>query len=318
MTPEISVVTPTYNKADRLPGLVDALAAQTLSRDRFEVIIVDDCSTDDTSEVLDKLEAEGRLDFGRIRTPSNSGGPSRPRNIGWRTSVAPVVAFLDDDCLPEPGWLEGALAALAASPRIGVLQGRTTPPEGVDLKSLDRWHVYRLVTELSPWFEGTNVFFRREALQAVAGFDESICWWGEDTDLGWRVVEAGWDRAFAADAVVVHEVIDRGWRWAAKFGWLDSRVIEVAAKHPQVRREGFWRPWAIHRQGAEFAAAIVGLSLATRWKPAALLALPYMFYRRPPIRRPGTIRIGLQTLAVDSVRLAGHLRGSVSARIFVL
>ncbi|HMC39489.1 MAG TPA: glycosyltransferase [Acidimicrobiales bacterium] len=322
VAPEICVVVPTHDKADRLPALIDALAAQSLAGDRFEVVVVDDCSTDGTAAVLADLIGPATPNMRSIRTAVNSGGPSIPRNTGWRSSKADVVVFLDDDCLPEPSWLEAALEAMQANPSWGVCQGCTVLPPGIDPDALGRWDVERQVLGMSPWFEGTNIFYRRRALEEVDGFDETIPWWGEDTDLGWRVVEAGWGRGFAPKAVAVHEVADRGWRWAAKFGWLDQRVIQVAARHPQLRQEGFWRPWALHRPGAEFAAALAGLALATRWKPAAAAALPYLVCRRPPFRRDGvnrqTIALGFQTVAVDMVRLAGHLRGSVSARMFVV
>jgi hypothetical protein len=107
-----------------------------------------------------------------------------------------------------------------------------------------------------------------------------------------------------------------------KFGWLDHRVIQVAARHPQVRHEGFWKPWAMGKIDAQFALALTGLALATKWKPAAALSLPYLWRRRPPFIRDGinreSIAFGFQTLAVDSVRFAGHVKGSVSARILVL
>ena len=319
--PVISVVIPTFQKADRLEPLVAGLAAQTLEHSSFEVVIVDDCSTDGTAAVLEHLVQSTTLNIRLLRTESNSGGPSRPRNLGWRATSAPLVAFLDDDCIPEPAWLEGAVAAMHEHPAWGFGQGCTEPEEGV-LGSRGRWFVWREVAGPTCWFEATNIFYRRAALEAANGFDEQIKWWGEDTDLGWRVKEAGWESGFTERAVVRHELIDRGWRWAAKFGWLDHRVIAVAARHPRIRTEGFWRPWAITRQNAEFAVALASVAVALKWKPAALGAVPYLVIRRPPFRRDGinreTIAIGFQTVAVDTVRFAGHIRGSLAARIFVV
>jgi hypothetical protein len=112
-------------------------------------------------------------------------------------------------------------------------------------------------------------------------------------------------------------VEDRGWRYAARFAWLDRKVIMLAGRHPQLRA-GFWRPWAKDRRGAEFATAVAGGLLALKWKPAALLALPYLWLRRPSIRRENFIQQCAQIFAVDTVRLIGHLSGAVSARIFVV
>ena len=98
-----------------------------------------------------------------IRTPQND-GPAATRNLGWKATGAPFVAFLDDDCTPEPGWLEAGLRAISASPTIGVLQGRTRAPEGVDVKALPDWSLWRIIEEPTPFFEGCNLFFRRTAL----------------------------------------------------------------------------------------------------------------------------------------------------------
>lgn len=319
---DLAVVIPTFNKAGNLRPLLTALSEQTLDRSRFEVIVVDDCSTDETGQVLKQLADEMPIALIIARTERNSGGPAVPRNIGWRSSRAPIVAFLDDDCMPAREWLSAALSDIQANPAWGVTLGRTTSPPDVDIDRLTRWQVARIVDGPGPLFEATNIFYRREALDEVGGFDEGISWWGEDTDLGWRVLEAGWERGFSERALVVHEVADRGWRWHMKFGWLDHRVIEVAARHPQVRREAFWRPWAMNRVDAEFALALVGLILARKWQPAVALTLPYLWGRQPPFRREGvnraTIGLGLQTLAVDAVRFAGHMKGSASGRILVL
>lgn len=315
---EVSVVVPTHDRAASLKALLDALAQQTLANDRFEVIVVDDCSTDGTSDVLRLTEAEGSIPLRWFRTPSNSRGPARPRNLGWQAARAPIVAFVDDDCTPEPEWLEHGVADMNADPDLGVLQARTDLPPGTDVRRLNRWVIWREVTGPTAWFEGTNIFYSRAALQKVGGFDESLEIWGEDSDLGWKVVGAGWERGFTDRAVVVHALADRGWRAAVRSGWRDGQLVDVAARHPAMRVEAFWRPWAITRQGAFFAAAVAGTVVATRWRPAIILAAPYVRFHLPAVRRPRDLQLGAQVLAADSARLAGRLRGSIKARILVV
>jgi GT2 family glycosyltransferase len=317
--PKVCVVVPTYNGAHRLHALLEALDRQTLPAADFEVVVVDDCSTDTTWNDLERLAPGRRSSIRVMRTAQNSGGPAAPRNLGWRSSRAHVIAFLDDDCLPEPDWLAGALAVMEADSQVGVLQGRTIPPPDFDFTSLGPWHVVREVHGETPWFEATNIFYRRSALEQVGGFDEYLRWWGEDTDLGWKVVEAGWRRGFTEKAVVIHEVRDRGWRWAARFGWLDRRTVIAASVHPRIRTEGFWKPWAFHRQPAELALALVGLGISMWWRPAALLSIPYAWDRCPPVQRPSRfIPLAVQSLVVDAASLAGHLSGSLESGIFVL
>jgi GT2 family glycosyltransferase len=316
--PEISVVIPTHNKAENLAPLLKAVCSQSMDPARFEVVVVDDCSDDGTWETLQRLASDVPVAITLLRTQQNSGGPAAPRNLGWRSASAPVIAFLDDDCLPEPGWLDGALSSMADDPRIGVAEGRTLAPPGTDLTQLGRWYVWRIVEEPGPWFVGTNIIFRTEALEQVGGFDERMKWWGEDTDLGWKVVEAGWGRGFASEAVAIHDVEQRGWWWFVRFGWRERNLVRCAAEHPQFRREGFWRPWAYRREDAAFVLALLGSIAAKRWRPAAILALPYLWWQRPSIRQPGFVKTGLQIVAVDAARCAGQLSGAVSNRVFVI
>ncbi len=328
--PAVSVVIPTHDRSARCADLLRLLASQSVGLDRFEVIVVDDCSTDDTTEVLAALRTEVPYRLVALRTPAN-GGPAAARNLGWAAASAPVVAFTDDDCLPGPGWLAAGLAAFAADPGLGVAQGRTQAPEGVDVSTLQGWYVWRVITEATPYFDACNIFYRRSALQATGGFDEQIGWWstrpgagstpvawGEDSAAGWAVVEAGWGRRFVADAVVVHEVEERGWWWHVRYGYLDRIIVALGVQHPGYRQEAFWRPWAYRREDAAFLAAVAGAVLAWWWRPAAVAVLPYLWWRRPSIRRPRFVQMCLGNLAVDAARASGRLHGALRYRTFVI
>jgi GT2 family glycosyltransferase len=315
--PEIAVVIPTYQREDRIPLLLSDLARQSLASQRFEVIVVDDCSTTDMVTLIERLALDLPYRVQAVRTPVND-GPAAARNLGWQVATAPFLAFLDDDCTPDPGWLEAGLAALTAEPHVGVVQGRTRAPEGVDLTRLPDWSLWRVVDESSPFFEGCNLFFRRSVLEVTGGFDEDIHFYGEDTAAGWRVLDAGWDRAFAHDAVVTHEIQPRGWRWHIRNGLTERNIVHAAAKHPGFRREGFWRPWAIRREDAAFVLALVGVTVGLRFRPALLLAMPYLWWRLPPIGHVNFLRLCFEVPAVDAARMVGHLRGAVAHRVLVI
>lgn len=329
-TPEISVVVPTFNRPDRCRRVLQALAAQTLDPDRFEVLAVDDCSTDDTNAVLAGLVNEVPYALRPRRTATN-GGPAAARNLGWRQAQAPLIAFLDDDCTPEPGWLEAALRYLTDHPAIGVAQGCTKAPDGVDVATLQGLYVWRVIQQATPYFDACNIFYRQAALTSTGGFDEAIAWWpsygapgatpvawGEDSAAGWAVVEAGWERGFVADAVAAHDVELRNLRWHLKHAYLDHVILGLGVAHPGYRREAFWRPWAYRREDAAFLAAVAGVVAALRWRPAALAALPYLWWRRPSVRRPGFVLLFAQSIAIDTARAAGQAAGAVKHRTFVL
>jgi GT2 family glycosyltransferase len=317
MAPEVAVVVPTHDRAARALRMVDALEAQTLAPSRFEVVIVDDCSTDDTVARLEARLAGSPLRASVRTTPTNL-GPAAARNVGWRSTSAAVVAFTDDDCVPAPGWLTAIVGAFAdpSAAAVGVVQGRVEIPAGARFGD---WTLFRKLDGPSPFFEGCNVAYRRAALEATGGFDEDIGWYGEDAALGWAVVDAGWDRAFAGDAAVTHDVEERGLGWHVRNGFNERNLVTIAARHPRFRDEAFWKPWAFRRENV----AVMGVWLAVlgvgrrRW-PLLALALPWLRWRRPPPRHHRAAALVAERLVVDSAQAAGLLAGSVRSRILVL
>ncbi|MBA2496383.1 MAG: glycosyltransferase [Acidimicrobiia bacterium] len=316
-TPEIAVVCSTYRRAAQLRCLVAALEAQNLDGARYEVVLVDNASGDDTAATLAELAAASPLRIRALATDVNR-GPALARNRGWRSTAAPLIAFIDDDVEPVPGWLEAGLVALGADPRLGVVQGRTKPPDGTDRAALPAWSLIHDITGPEAHFPACNIFYRRAALEAAGGFDEDIGWWGEDTALGWAVLANGWARDFAADAVVVHPCVPRGVRWQLRQGWNERQIIRLAGIYPEFRRAGFWRPWAFRRRDALFALGLASAVVGLRWRPALLGVLPYLEDARPSVRRPGWARAGVETVAVDIVRFASHVTGDLRYRLFVL
>jgi GT2 family glycosyltransferase len=311
------VVVPTYGRADRLSPLLRSLAGQTLAPHRFEVVVVDDCSPDGSVAAIGDLAGGLPYPVRVLSTPSNR-GPAAARNLGWLATDAPLLAFLDDDCTPAPGWLEAGLAALGDQPEAGVIQGRTLAPDGVDVQGLTDWYVWRIVERPEPEFMACNIFYRRSAFDVTGGFDEEIGWWGEDTAAGWRVLEAGWERGFAPDATVTHPVERRGWAFFVRNGLAERNMVRLGVEHPGYRAEMYWRPWAYRKEDAAFVAAAIGAVVGLRFRPALLLALPYLWWRRPSVRRLNFLRLCLQVPVVDAARVAGHLRGSVECRVLVV
>jgi GT2 family glycosyltransferase len=287
-----------------------------LADSRFEVVLVDDGSEQPVEAVVGALEAPPYA-LRVLRTERNA-GPAHARNVGWQATTAPILAFLDDDCIPEAGWLEAGLVALTTQPSVGVVQGRTTTPAGVGVDGLDDWWIWRIVEKPEPEFMACNIFYRRQAFEETGGFDEAIGWWGEDTAAAWRVLDAGWDRGFAGQAVVTHPVERRGWAFFVRNGWHESNMVTLGVQHPGYRREMYWHRWAYRPDGPELLAAALGLALARRHPLAVLLALPYVVRRRPSVRHLSFFRRCLQVPVVDAARVAGHVRGSIKHRTLVL
>jgi glycosyltransferase involved in cell wall biosynthesis len=315
---DVAVVVPTYRRAALLPRLVAALEAQTLPIDRFEVVVVDNGSGDDTAAVLADLVARSPLQVRVLEVPEND-GPARARNLGWRATTAPLVAFTDDDCVPRPDWLSQLVSTAAHSPGLGVLQGATLRPSGAARSSLRS--LIRETVAPSPYFEGSNLTFPREVLERTGGFDERFHFGGEDTAAGWAAVEHGGEWVFDETAAVVHDVTDRPLRWHLMMAWREGTLVDVAARHPQLRRRGFWRPWAHRAWNVAYLLGVLATiaAIVLRQPYLLLVWLVWVRLRRLPPWPPLTaIKVLAWTFVQDGTVCVGMLRASLRNRILVL
>src|SRR5262249_45121667 len=110
MPPRISVVVPTYRRPDLLARCLAALAAQTLDPGRYHVLVAADAASDATRQQVAGFAAAVRPAV-RYLPVTGPHGPAAARNVGWRAARAPVIAFTDDDTVPDPGWLAAGLGA---------------------------------------------------------------------------------------------------------------------------------------------------------------------------------------------------------------
>ena len=229
--PRVSVVAATRDRPDRLAALLEALRAQTLAAADFEVVVVDDGSGPETSVLLEDAARGGDLALRIVRHDAPR-GPGGARNAGWRAARGALVAFTDDDCRPAPGWLEAGLAAHERAPE-AVVQGRTQPDPG-ERDRLGPFSRTVHVERLGPQYETCNIFYPRELLERLGGFDEGFGLrpGGEDSDLAWRAIELGRPTAFCGDALVFHAVLELGPLGALRDATRWTETVRVFARHP--------------------------------------------------------------------------------------
>ena len=179
----ISVVICTYNRADRLRLALEALSQQTLSSRKFEVLVIDNRSTDNTSSICQSLQAKF-VNFRYIYEPIQ--GLSRARNTGWQLAQSSYIAYLDDDAIPCEQWVESILTAFEAVQPTPVSVGGSiyplweipkpdwiTPVMEALFTILDGGAVARWFEENEyPW--GANIAYRRDALEKIGGFCEQL------------------------------------------------------------------------------------------------------------------------------------------------
>ncbi len=196
-TPLLSVVIPTYNHAPLLAAALDCLAAQTLPRAAFEVVVADDGSTDATPAVL--AAAAARLPLRVVRLATNR-GRAAARNAALRAARAPLAVFIDSDVLVRPDFLARHLALHRTAHRPVVGRGPVVFVPRPEVPA-------RLpVVRSSPAFLDTaNASVPRQAVFDAGLFDEGFRAYGwEDVDLGLRLRALGLPRVFAPEAVAFH------------------------------------------------------------------------------------------------------------------
>lgn len=230
--PEISVVFATHNRASRLRALLTSLREQSLGTGRFEVVVVDDGSGDETPQVLADEAARGELSL-RVLRHDRARGPAVARNAGWRVARASLIAFTDDDCRTTPEWLAAGVAANADDDR-RVVQGHTEP-DPLEVSQEGPFARTLRVRRLGPHYQTCNIFYPRTVLEQAGGFDEAFSLRGEDTDLALRCLQSGAEAVFADDALVFHAVHQLG-PWAKlRVAWLWHETIRLYARHPELR-----------------------------------------------------------------------------------
>lgn len=257
MTVSVSVIIPVYQRAEELKGCLLALAAQNLPPDKYEVIVVGDGSRDATATITDHFDAKW--------LPQSTRGAADARNVGWAAAGGEWIAFTDSDCIPSRTWLQSLLDRAAtdrmAARPIGVA-GRTIGYRStsavaryVDLTGGLDAEKY-LAHPTSPWAPTNNVMYRRDALQAIHGFDPRFSTY-EGGDLCYRLRENySGDLVYAPRAVVMHQHRST-WRayWRQQYGY-GRGYAQFMWKHRDhfhwtVRRELIaWRQLAAGSIGA--------------------------------------------------------------------
>jgi mycofactocin system glycosyltransferase len=220
------------------------------------VIVVDDGSRD--QEAVAKVAAEAGASV--LRRPVN-GGPAAARNSGLAAADTPLVAFLDSDCVPRPGWLD-ALLPYFADPALGAVAPRIVPHEdgrgwlaryeGAS-STLDMGKRPSIVRPGSrvPYVPGAALVVRKAA--AGAGFAEDMQV-GEDVDFVWRLAAAGWRVRYEPAAIMGHQHRVRLRPWLARRKDYGTSAASLELRHPGAVRPLYASPWT----AVAWLAAVLG------------------------------------------------------------
>lgn len=257
----ISAVVPTYDRYALLDNCLEALAAQTLPREQYEIIVVD--NTPDRARSDEHATSyAGVTNLRWIHEPRP--GAAHARNIGMWQARAPLIAFMDDDVLACGGWLAALVEAFATfAETVHVVGGPVRPIWGAPrpqwladgllgyLSLIDRGPERRVLGE-GEWVISANIAYRTEPLRAAGGFAPSLGRAGgdavllsnEETDLEERIRAAGGQVGWAPGAVVEHyiDLARRDRRWfRRRAAW---QAVSDFIRHPDHFSRNFAENWA--------------------------------------------------------------------------
>lgn len=239
---KISSIICTRNRARYLPQAIHSLAEQNIAREDYEIIVVDNASTDATKETVARLSHEvSNLRYVLEENP----GLSAARNRGLKEAAGPIVAFLDDDALATPGWLSAILDAFETEPRPACVGGPVEPwwenqkPNWFPA-SLLGCH-YRNYGEDARWCNypsehpvGCNMAFVKQRIEELGGFNVRLEKYNDETELMERLVNSGGALFYEPRASVRHliakERLNIGWQIRRHFHEGVSLAIATDSK----------------------------------------------------------------------------------------
>jgi cellulose synthase/poly-beta-1,6-N-acetylglucosamine synthase-like glycosyltransferase len=204
VTPFISVVIATYNRSAILPRCLDSLCNQTYPQERYEIVVINDGSGDNTEKILREYEKKAPCRF--IWITQENHGRSFTRNVGIAKSNGEFVCFTDDDCIAEKNWIERLVRGFIddSTGAVGgeVVSYQTATPVQqfiVDARILNQESFFKRNTLITG-----NAAYRKQVLNDIHGFDNFLiaC---EDLDISIRTQLSGFTLRYVPDAVVYHD-----------------------------------------------------------------------------------------------------------------
>lgn len=201
---KISVVIPTYQRPALLHRCLSALQQQDFNNDEFEVLVISDGPDPLTDNISMDFMDDKRFVFWEMSTRK---GPAAARNFGWHKAKGTLIAFTDDDTIPDKQWLAGFWKEYHDEKEIA-FTGRTVVPLSADPTDYERNTAGLETAE----FVTANCCCTRSALQRTGGFDERFSMaWREDSDLQFKLISCGIPISKVPGAVVVHPVREAAW-----------------------------------------------------------------------------------------------------------
>ncbi|HJT19206.1 MAG TPA: glycosyltransferase [Nitrospira sp.] len=317
-----SVVIPTYRRPHLLLRCLSALCTQTLDKDRYEIVVVDDGVDRATERVVESCARVRTAPSIRYLTSHAFGsGPAVARNIGWNAARGRIVAFTDDDCRPRPDWLAAAMPVFDDE-QVSGAWGSIVVPLSDEPTDYER---NTAGLERAP-FATANCFYRQSALSVVGGFDERFTTaWREDSDLQFSFIEQGYKLVPAPDAVVEHPVRPAPWGVSVRQQRNNLFNALLFKKHPALYRQFIQPspPWHYYVNVVALLGATAGLALEWSSLLAAALTIWVLEVgrfcghrlRHTSRRAAHVAEMAVTSILIPPVAVYWRLKGAVKYRV---
>ncbi|MCX5748936.1 MAG: glycosyltransferase family 2 protein [Candidatus Saganbacteria bacterium] len=250
MAIDISVVIPTVNREKILQKTLEALTGQTYPKDKFEIIVVDDGSTDGTKDTIESFTGKAHS-VRYIRQIAGKKGPASANNLGIRSALGEYILFLNDDVIADPNLIEEHMSLHIKHPDI-IVQGRVINTSS--LEDLGKKHdgYSGGYSDLSfGYFTTWNCSIKTTLLLKAGLFDEDfidLCW--EDVELGYRLRKIGVKQKYNKKAFGYHYKKDFDLK---DLEWVKIKSVNMGRnamiyyrKHPKldvkISTQCFWLP----------------------------------------------------------------------------
>lgn len=315
---DISVIVPTYNSSKGLAQCLEALSSQSVPRENYEVIVVDDGSLDDTASVAGSFEVQV------VR--QDHAGPAAARNCGAKHARGDILLFTDSDCAPQNDWIE-QMGKGFQSPEVIAVKGvyrtrqRGFVPRFAQAEFEEKYARMGKAAYID-FVDTYSAGYRRRVFLDNGGFDTSFPGpSAEDVELSFRLSQKGYKMAFVPQAIVYHSHPSSLWRYLSRkfhFGFWRAKVyLRFPGKLAKDSYTPRSIPFQIFFSSLLTASLVVGIFRPAALQVALLLGVAFLlsvgpfvartFWRDKAVALASPLLLFLRSLAQVSGLLVGTL-----------
>jgi len=268
---DISVIIPTYNSEKTIGNCVEALMQQDY-KGKYEVIVIDDGSKDETADAAEEL--------GAIVLKQKNYGPAKARNLGANNAKGEILVFTDADCIPEKNWLSEMIKPFENPKVVGVQGAYKTKQKSItarfnQIEIEERYDRMKRKSETLDWIGSYSAGYRKKDYLEVGGFDESFPKAsGEDPELSYKLAKIGKKLVFNSKAIVYHLHPENLIEYLKIKYFRAFYRVNLYSKHKdKIVKDSYTTPWIKFQIAAGYAGIVLFIvSIPLIWVNQLLLA----------------------------------------------